>query len=172
MERNNKYLETLKQSLQDAGITWESFLTDFRYVPALDEDDIPDEYCTCGHRIQNLRFVQHGDIIVQLGSCCIKRFIPKENRGKRCTICDAYHQNRTKEVCTTCFSKATARDKMRKQINTIVTFGKYSGKSIGDIFNLDKSYFRFLDGLDTIKPDIRNGINTIKQIQKNKNSKL
>ena len=58
--------------------------------------------------------------LVVIGQCCITRFIPKHNRGKRCKFCNSPHRNNLVDMCCECI-KAEKKaeilaDKEKKRI--------------------------------------------------------
>ena len=65
-------------------------------------------FCVCGHRIRNARYLMHRDGIqteideLMIGTCCIMQFCDKEQRGKHCEKCKAKHNNRLDNLCNTC----------------------------------------------------------------------
>ena len=56
--------------------------------------------CICGQEITENCYIWNGSMILTLGSCCIKRFIPK--CGRTCEICDEPHKNRIVNRCNRC----------------------------------------------------------------------
>jgi len=60
--------------------------------------------CLCGHQIQENCYIKHiktGKILV-CGNCCIKRFLPTEQRGRTCDRCQKPHRNRNINLCNEC----------------------------------------------------------------------
>ena len=59
-------------------------------------------HCICGHKIRRNCFICSADKsrLLVLGSCCIKKFIPKS--GRSCEKCGESHINRKKNLCDTC----------------------------------------------------------------------
>ena len=71
--------------------------------------EIPDltDHCVCGHYIRENCYIEnskdHDNIeILVLGNCCIKRFLPKEARGRTCEKCRSQHRNRKDNLCNAC----------------------------------------------------------------------
>ena len=58
--------------------------------------------CVCGHPIEENCFIQDRKkkYLLTLGTCCIKRFIPKSSRT--CEICRNPHRNRKVNRCNDC----------------------------------------------------------------------
>lgn len=63
--------------------------------------------CICDHKILNLFYIhsKSDDRTLILGSCCIKKFIPKKNRGKTCSDCGEPHKNIKVNKCNDCRPK-------------------------------------------------------------------
>ena len=60
--------------------------------------------CLCGHDIKNNFYIQHKltkEIFI-VGSCCIKKWLPKENQKKTCSECGERHRNRIVDLCNSC----------------------------------------------------------------------
>ena len=51
-----------------------------------------EDYCVCGHAIKNNCYINHGEQILILGNCCVKKFIPQSSRT--CESCNKTHKNR------------------------------------------------------------------------------
>ena len=99
--------------------------------------------CICGHGIvDNYYFVdtslpkEDRKELVILGSKCCERYIDKEQRKRRCEICDKPHQKIKNNFCTDCRiiikNKEKQEKKQKKENEKILTytidFGKYYGK--------------------------------------------
>lgn len=106
--------ENLKKSLQE--LVPDSTVDDWVYVggnqgtrldywrqkyPDRDPPELLDK-CSCGHKIQENCYIMYEEKIAIVGSCCIKRYLPKENRGKTCSICGIAHRNRKNDLCNNC----------------------------------------------------------------------
>jgi hypothetical protein len=67
-------------------------------------EDLPErvDYCVCGHKIIENCYItsENGDLLLVLGNCCIKKFIPKSSRT--CEKCGDPHKNRTVNRCNDC----------------------------------------------------------------------
>jgi hypothetical protein len=61
--------------------------------------------CICGHTIKENCYITNGDIILTLGNCCIKKFLPKEKQGRTCEKCGNPHRNRKYNKCNDCIKK-------------------------------------------------------------------
>ena len=62
----------------------------------------PVQHCACGHAIREncyIRNMETGDMI-QMGNCCIKRFMPEN--GRTCGDCGKSHRNRKIDRCNDC----------------------------------------------------------------------
>jgi hypothetical protein len=60
--------------------------------------------CICGHHIKENCYIKHiitGTVIV-VGNCCIKKYLPEENRNKTCSKCNKAHRNRNFDMCNNC----------------------------------------------------------------------
>ncbi len=60
--------------------------------------------CVCGHEIRYNCYITYDgfDEIMVLGSCCIKRFMPKETAGRTCSNCKKPHKNSKDNYCHEC----------------------------------------------------------------------
>ena len=47
-------------------------------------------------------YLEYNDEILILGSCCIKRFLPKNSAGRTCDECGKPHRNRKINKCNDC----------------------------------------------------------------------
>ena len=74
-----------------------------------------DNVCVCGHTILHIKRLKHKKTIqiqdndkhkkiidLYIGSCCIKKFMPKGTLGKHCIRCDKIHKNRITNKCNDC----------------------------------------------------------------------
>lgn len=78
------------------------------WIPELKSD------CICGHSIiENCWIINNNGLILTLGNCCIKKFIPKSSRT--CEICDEPHKNRIVNRCNEC--RIGICDKCNKSCN-------------------------------------------------------
>lgn len=62
------------------------------------------EECVCGHSIIKNCYIhsEERDQTLVLGTCCIKRFIPKGKQGRTCSECGDPHRNRKVNKCNGC----------------------------------------------------------------------
>jgi len=63
-----------------------------------------EDKCICGHDIKENCYIAHKitkECLV-LGNCCIKKYLPKDNRGKTCEKCNKPHKNRIVNRCNNC----------------------------------------------------------------------
>ena len=60
--------------------------------------------CICDHVIKENCYIynKHSGIILVLGNCCIKRFLPKNRASRTCEMCNETHRNRTVNRCNKC----------------------------------------------------------------------
>jgi len=66
-----------------------------RWIPEFKEE------CVCGHKIkENCYIINDSNIILTLGNCCIKKFVPKS--GRTCEVCQSPHKNRIVNRCNEC----------------------------------------------------------------------
>lgn len=120
--------------------------------------------CVCGHYIQENCLIvdKNTNVIINVGNCCIKRFIPKNTRT--CEICNNPHNNRIVNRCNDCrIGICDKCDKPCKEefklcfncyniqknminysLTKIIPFGKYKGTKYIDILIEDKDYLLFL----------------------------
>ena len=60
--------------------------------------------CICSHPIIENCYIQNKetDVILIVGNCCIKRFLPLESQGRTCPNCQEPHRNRNDPWCDDC----------------------------------------------------------------------
>ena len=69
----------------------------------LDEKPSHKSKCICEHDIvENCYIVDRDGNVLILGNCCIKKFVPEENQGRRCNKCNQKHRNHKDNYCSTC----------------------------------------------------------------------
>jgi hypothetical protein len=56
--------------------------------------------CICGHKVTHCYFVRNNNIILPVGSGCLKNFI--QNKTKFCIKCNCIHKNRKFNFCNEC----------------------------------------------------------------------
>ena len=105
--------------------------------------------CICGINIiqQCYIFNTKTNQILVLGNECIKRW--KKNR---CDMCDTIHRNRKDNFCNDCRKKISEEEKKKKQkekeikecLSYTLTFGKYKGNTIEEIYSIDKKYLEWI----------------------------
>ena len=64
--------------------------------------------CICTHDIVENCYLQcrlNRDLLLVVGNCCIKKFLPKELQGRTCAICGKPHRNRRDNFCNECRAK-------------------------------------------------------------------
>ena len=49
---------------------------------AIFPDDV--KYCVCGHEITENCYITNGNIIIVLGNCCIRKYLPENQCGRTC----------------------------------------------------------------------------------------
>jgi hypothetical protein len=83
-----------------------------------DKEPLPEHTnkCICGHPITENCYIENGEELIVLGSCCVKRFITKR---RTCGICNEPHKNIKINRCNDCRVKC---DKCRKEYK----HGKFS----------------------------------------------
>jgi uncharacterized protein (DUF3820 family) len=124
------------------------------------EKPLPTDMCVCGHGIKKNCYLRHktaNDVIV-IGNCCIKKFIPEDQRHRTCSVCDQPHHNRNHNICNTC--------KISDPNGFIIPLGKHKGEKLIDIFNTDPSYFSWLETSD-VKSSITEMCEKIRQANPN-----
>ncbi len=89
--------------------------------------------CICSHPIVENCYIQnsHTDLILIVGNCCIKRFLPLENQGRSCPKCQEPHRNRNDPWCDNCRGG-------------ILTVGHHKGRSYRWILERKPNYGRFI----------------------------
>jgi hypothetical protein len=86
------------------------------------EKKLPDKKCNCicGHDISENCYITDGNIILTLGNCCIKKFLPKDKSGRTCEKCGNPHKNRICNLCNICrYGKNCAKCGIEKNMNYI-----------------------------------------------------
>jgi len=94
--------------------------------------------CICTHFIKNNMFLRHieTNTLIVVGSCCIKKFMPKEKQGRTCSRCEQPHRNITDNYCKLC------RLKLNK--NKVMGFGKYSDLTYEDVIQKHPDYVEYV----------------------------
>lgn len=59
-------------------------------------------HCICGSKIKYNYYITNYSFIYIVGSCCVKKFLSQAGSMKTCTICQAVHNNRKKNLCSHC----------------------------------------------------------------------
>lgn len=103
--------------------------------------------CICGHPIVEncYLFNKNDNRVIVSGNCCIRRFIPEESRGKRCSICNGKHKNIKDNFCKKC------------RITSVIQFGKYKSKTFDQVYQNDPDYCSWF--IKNVKPDGNNMVN-------------
>jgi hypothetical protein len=111
-----KLHQSFLAGLEERGITLEEF-KEYKYAGGnkgshynyylmnglLDSEPETSNVCVCSHRIiENCYLVNDIKDVLIIGNCCIKRFVPEENQGRRCEKCNEKHQNRKDNYCHSC----------------------------------------------------------------------
>jgi hypothetical protein len=69
----------------------------------LDDEPEPSNICVCSHKIkENCYLVNDNNDVLIIGNCCVKKFVPEENQGRRCLKCNDKHRNRKDNYCNNC----------------------------------------------------------------------
>jgi hypothetical protein len=100
LKQYNLTYEEIKQWKYCGGNKTFGKLNDFKLC--FPSGDLPTKsnVCMCGHDIKYNYYITNGSDILILGSCCIKKFIPKHK--KTCEKCGAFHRNRIINLCNGC----------------------------------------------------------------------
>ena len=139
------------------------------------------DHCICGHRIsENCYIINNSEeILLILGNCCIKKFVPKSTRT--CEKCECPHKNRVVNRCNKCrigiCDKCNKKCKRKYKLcwncfnfenefedieveeieeEKVIKIGKYKGETYENIFMKDIKYLKWLltqnwfDDKDTI----------------------
>lgn len=64
----------------------------------------PSNKCACGHDIVNNAYVKHKNTneISVVGSCCINKFMTKDQKSRKCVFCNKNHKNNKNSICNEC----------------------------------------------------------------------
>ena len=114
--------------------------------------------CICGHYIQENCYVTRAlkDIVVVMGNCCIKRFIPG-GMSKTCEICGKPHKNRKNDKCKECRKDIKDKNKLEKQIikqrnlhGVYIQYDDYKPLPVSkyELSNRDRRWFNELQDLE------------------------
>nr|QBK91274.1 MAG: hypothetical protein LCPAC202_02480 [Pithovirus LCPAC202] len=92
--------------------------------------------CICSHPIIENCYIQNNNtnLILVVGNCCIKRFLPLESQGRACPKCQEPHRNRNDPWCDSCRGG-------------ILTVGHHKGRSFRWILERKPYYGRFILGI-------------------------
>jgi len=73
--------------------------------------------CLCGHEIERQFYImnKYTQKVKVIGSKCIEKFLPKNNRRKTCIVCGKAHQNRKDDKCKNCRPKKLPGNKCNIQ---------------------------------------------------------
>ena len=124
------------------------------HKPIHSQDDFPDKNyprhinkCVCNHDIEKNYYITNGSVMLILGSCCIKKFMPNGMR-KSCEHCENLHKNIKDNLCNDCRKYILLEFELTK--SDIKEDWKYAGSSNG----LGRKYFKslFPAGMDD-EPD-------------------
>ena len=59
--------------------------------------------CVCEQSIKNNCYITKDDInLIVMGSCCIRRFLLNDLKGRTCDKCNKPHKNRVVNLCNDC----------------------------------------------------------------------
>jgi len=126
LAKERKYLERISNTLStDYGIELkdlENYIYyggdydehESYYFNTLKQKEQPShkDYCICKHRIERNCYINTKetpclDNIIIVGSCCIKKYIPEDQRKRTCEKCGCPHKNRKDNYCNNCRSNFT-----------------------------------------------------------------
>lgn len=127
----------------------------YRFVLGQTEIIPKKNHCPCGMLIQRNCYIKDKtrDLIIVIGSCCIKKFLPNGLK-RRCEVCNEPHKRSTKNICVNCEKKQIEhiQEQKRKKeselwnLSTIkkwiIRFGKHKGKTFEELF---KNYSDYVD---------------------------
>jgi len=135
---NDKKIDRFTKGLLEYNLTLDEIITSgwkycggdtgrhAKYFKISCPNDIRPEHvnnCVCGHPIKRNCYITNAeetDIII-LGSCCIKKFIPKEKSGRTCKNCGMSHKNRKYDLCNNCKPSSCIK-KIPKTISSVHRF--------------------------------------------------
>ena len=135
---NDKKIDRFSKGLLEYNLTLDEIITSgwkycggdtgrhAKYFKISCPNDIRPEHtnnCVCGHFIKRNCYITNAaetDIII-LGSCCIKKFIPKEKSGRTCKNCGMSHKNRKYDLCNNCKPSSCIK-KIPKTISSVHRF--------------------------------------------------
>lgn len=92
--------------------------------------------CDCGLRYYRNKNTNQ---VIAIKVCVAQEFIPKENRTRRCSLCDSPHKNKKDNYCNDC----------RK--TKVVQFGKYKGELFTTVLSNHPDYCEWVSR--NISPD-------------------
>jgi hypothetical protein len=99
---NLTYLDIVNNNFHYCGGNNERHLN--YYKLCFNNKELPEKIdkCICGHKISENCYITDGKIILTLGNCCIKKFLPKDKSGRTCEKCGKSHKNRKVNLCNNC----------------------------------------------------------------------
>ena len=105
---NLTYDDLIKYGWMYAGGDYDEHLRYFLLITNGTNLTQPDKkkFCICGVSIKRNAYIMNRDktLMLVIGSCCIKRFVPKKTRT--CEICEKPHRNRKVNKCNDCISNS------------------------------------------------------------------
>lgn len=122
------------------------------------------ERCICKVRIEDQCYIYHIDTheVEVLGNECIKKCFPKDVK-KRCERCGVPHKNRKDNFCKGCrevrlYEKLVEEERIEeikrveeensrkicRAFSFVMKFGKYSTRTLSDIYKMDKKYLDWI----------------------------
>lgn len=100
LKRFNITPDDLKSDWKYCGGDRGRHLNYFKVVCPDDVEPKHEDRCICGHRIKENCYITDGKFILNLGNCCVKRFLQKTTRT--CEVCGCSHRNRKDNRCKKC----------------------------------------------------------------------
>jgi|TARA_R100000773_G_scaffold31701_3_gene27077 uracil-DNA glycosylase len=100
LKRFNITPEELKKDWKYCGGDRGRHLNYYKVVCPDEEEPPHEDRCICGHRIKENCYITDGKFILNLGNCCVKRFLQKTTRS--CEVCGSPHRNRKDNRCRKC----------------------------------------------------------------------
>jgi hypothetical protein len=114
---NLTYNDILNNNFYYCGGDNNSHLNYFKLI--YNDKKLPEkkEKCICGHEIRDNCYITDGNIILILGNCCIKKFLPKDKSGRTCEKCGKPHKNRKYNICNDCkYNLSFEEQKQQKEL--------------------------------------------------------
>jgi hypothetical protein len=156
-KENNDFMTRFINALKRNNETYESFTTNFIKTSLIELEkkglEVPEHKtrCICEQPIEKNCYCidENTNKILVLGSCCIKKTMSKEARGRHCFVCREPFRGRKSDTCNSCLESQRRKNIIKyqnehKYSKIKMSFGKYKDKLVKDIYDTDLNYFNYI----------------------------